>query len=421
MIKKTVRPRKKPHLKVFLALTLLLTAAFTFSTGAEAGPFPVIARGGAAISGKISTNSKEALDLRGVSGIDTNMITPEAFAEKAKVQGGCAREAAEERSIVIGYREAIKGSFNPVIRGRIDINGGPTRTQGCGDLTGVTLSYQVYDSEGKSTGLTNKKFPLYKNADGVSAIYEIPLRGHILRSLPSGTVRIIFELTGKDDRSPGYKYPEDFKTEQLKITLSRTAGILLKIRLLSKGLATIALFIIALSFFIATTRLRRKVAASKKDRETRASYYRSLSIAIPMAFALSMEFYWGPIVNGSPLHGSILSSLLIIPAYLLLFRFIKKTVPFLILATLSITATLLYYISFDIYFSFFTDYPSVAMLEHSGQATSVLDSIIALTNEDHMTSLALALIYILILMWNAKGQGENRSWTETRCRSDQNR
>jgi len=408
MIRKTLQQSKKTPLRVFLALTLLLSAAFALPTGAEAGPSPAVAHSGGVISGKTSTNNREALGIRGASGIYTGLITPAAFAEKAKIRGECMLEAANERSIVIGYREAIKGIFNPVISGRINIKGDPARTQGCGDLTGFALSYQGYDSEGKTTGLTNMKFPLYKNEGNVYALYEIPLRGHILRSLPSGAVRISFDLTDKDNRSLGYRYPGGFKTTQLNITLSGVAGILLKARLLSKGLATIVLFIIPLSFFIAITRLKRKVAASKEDRESRAGYHKNLSIAIPMAFALSMEFYWGPVVHGSPLHGAILSSLLIIPGYLLLLSFIKKTIPFLIVATLSITATLLYYISFDIYYSFFTDYPSVAMLEHSGQTTSVLDSIIALTNEDHMTSLALAVVYIIVLIWNTKGQGGNR-------------
>jgi len=336
---------------------------------------------------------KEVFLEKGVNGIYTDKITPAAFANKTKVENSCVLYTQKTSLFLFNFDDSIKRIFKPTLRGRINI-------RGCGDLTGVKLSfrgYEGYRSDGKVLNIINKDFSLQKDPDGIYANYEIPIKKTTLRVLPTRAMLIVFHLKGKDGKSFKNTFSGDVKLANVKVVLSKYAFAVLKLRLLAKNTVILMPFIPALLLIIICI-----ISYRKKDYIKNKLHY--LIIASPIFFAISLEFHWGILVNHHPLNGVAISSLLIILVHLTLLKIIKITKLLLTISIFSIITFLFYYISFDIYRSFFTDYPSVAMLQHSGQMTSVLDSVIVLLNKNHLTSLALALIYILILLWNVKRQ-----------------
>ncbi len=132
------------------------------------------------------------------------------------------------------------------------------------------------------------------------------------------------------------------------------------------------------------------------------SPFREISYGAPVAYLASMEIYSGFSVNGFPLHGTVISVSAFALLMLAVFVFAKGRAMRAILSSAVIASLSIYFLCFEVYRNFFKDYPSIEMTAHSGQLIAILDSISSLIGTSELFGAALALVYLIVVVWNEK-------------------
>ncbi len=321
---------------------------------------------------------KDMLVENGVHGVYTDVITPDGFGSLALNEGTCEINN-EVESYKVGLFKTLKSGGEPRFSGRL-------RIKGCVPFNESVLSYHVLSAKGERISSGDISFPLRVDTEGVYVDYAIPFYGYLLWDFPSASILIKFDLLKKNGQWTSELSGGIAGSTSLEIDASYLSSFAVMAKLFLKELAMLAIFFVALLYF---------AGIHKKKINGGSLYYVG-----PFMFLLSMEFYWGVAVNGFPLRGMFVSTFVAVALscvlYLLARRF--KVFHVSIVGTLVILLLTFYYISFDLYNLFFNDFPSFAMLGHSGQLFSVLDSFSYLFGVNHVVSIMLCIIYVILTL-----------------------
>ncbi len=125
---------------------------------------------------------------------------------------------------------------------------------------------------------------------------------------------------------------------------------------------------------------------------------------IAAVFIISMEVFWGALVHDHSYLGVFISCLMVSSFFLLFYLVIKSRVITTVVATTSITSAAIYFTSFDIYFQIFNDFPTLSMYRDMHEAFTVLDSVLALINSNHLLTLLFGLVSVVMTVRNFKTQ-----------------
>jgi len=121
----------------------------------------------------------------------------------------------------------------------------------------------------------------------------------------------------------------------------------------------------------------------------------------PLAFLISLEIYWA-LAKYHRGYATFISLSVISAAYMFfLFAFKRLSKNIKVAASVSgflVIMAMLYYLSMDIYYSFFRDYPSIAMIGNANQIFSVRHSIYTLFNHSHLIVALSGGLYMTFLV-----------------------